>query len=373
MNGQSRSDIGKKTGFIGIVANIILACCKLIVGILSSSMSIIADALNNFTDCLSSVITMIGFRLAQKPADEDHPFGHARFEYISSLIVSVAVMFVGFELAKSSIEKIFNPEAISFSVITVVVLVMSIAVKLGLYVYNMRVAKKIDSASLKATAIDCRNDVIMTSVVLISTLVEHFTSLAIDAYTGAAVSIFILFSGVMLVKETASPILGGKNDESIKEIILSKLSEYPFIEGYHDLMIHDYGPGASFCSIHFEVDKNRDPLYVHEMIDKFEREFTQYGIQLTVHYDPVVTDSPELTRIKSEILEALAAIDERLSAHDMRSIPCDGFTRVFMDIPLPLDIANKRDEIYTKVNERLNSIGETVYEPIITFDSYSFN
>ena len=370
---KNRNDIGRNAGIIGTITNLLLAGGKLTVGILSMSMSIIADALNNFSDSISSIITLIGFKLAKKPADADHPFGHARFEYISSLIVAVVIMFVGFELAKSSIEKIITPEATTFSIITIIVLAISILVKIGLYVFNSVTAKQIGSTTLKATAADSRNDAIVTSVVLIATIVERFTAVKIDAYCGLAVALFILCSGFMLVRETTSPILGKKNDDRLKNLILDKIKEYPIVIGYHDLMIHDYGPGISFCSIHFEIDKNLDPLYVHEIIDKFEREFLQYGTNLTVHYDPVVLDSPELNKLKHAITCALVGKDSRLSFHDFRSIPCDGFTKVFFDLPLPEELVGQEKQIIQLVNDTLNGLGCGVYQAEITFDSIAFN
>ncbi len=373
MQNNKRNALGKLAGLIGIIFNVILATAKLLAGILSSSMSIIADAVNNYTDSISSVVSVIGFKLSQKPADNEHPFGHARFEYVSSLIVSVIIMFVGFELAKSSIEKIISPQAIIFSLLAVIILVVSIIVKLALYIINTIIAKKIDSSTLKATATDCRNDLIMTSVILISTLIEHFTSLKVDGYTGLVVAIFILISGFVLVKETSSPILGKNNDAYLKNIILSKLKEYPIVIGYHDLMIHDYGPGISFCSIHFEIDKNLDPLYVHEIIDKFEREIAEFGTSLTVHYDPVITDSKELNILKHTVTNCLVNIDIRMSIHDFRTIPCDGFSKVFFDIALPADLETRKTEIKTLIENELNSLGLGIFQAEITFDSVAFN
>ena len=370
---KSRAQIGKMAGLIGIIANVILASGKLVIGILSASMSIIADAINNFTDGISSVVALIGFKLSQKPADADHPFGHARFEYVSSLIVSIIVMFIGFELAKSSIEKIFNPEAINFSVLTLIILLISIVGKLALCFFNYSIAKKIDSTTLKATAMDCRNDVIMTSVILFATLFEYFTSIKIDGYTGLAVAIFIMISGFNLIKETSSPILGKKNDDHLKDLILDKIKEYPIVIGYHDLMIHDYGPGISFCSIHFEIDKNLDPLYVHELIDKFEREIAEYGTSLTVHYDPVITDSKELNILKHAVTNCVVNVDVRMSIHDFRTIPCDGFSKVFFDLALPENLENKKDELKTLIENELNSLGLGIFQAEITFDSIAFN
>ena len=368
-----RNDVGKRAGLVGIICNLILATGKLIAGLLSASISIIADAINNFTDGISSVVTLIGFKLAQKPADSEHPYGHARFEYVSSLIVSITVLFVGFELVKGSIEKIITPAPIEFSVVVVVVLAVSILGKALLSAYYFKTAKTIESDTLKAAGTDSRNDVIVTLTVLISVIIERVFSIQVDAYVGIAVAIFILYSGINLVKETVSPILGGKNDENIKNAIIEKLKEYPIVIGYHDLMIHDYGPGVWFCSIHFEIDKNEDVLYVHELIDKFEREFIPLGVTLTVHYDPVVTDSEELNSLKHAVTGALVDYDNRLNYHDFRSIPCDGFTKVFLDVPIPDDLVDKKDEIVAIIETALNYVNDTTYKAEVTFDSSSFN
>lgn len=373
MSKNSRTEQGKIAGIIGILSNVLLATGKLIVGLLSGAVSVVADALNNFSDCFSSVITLIGFKASQKPADSDHPFGHARYEYIAGLFISIFVVIVGFELGKSSIEKIFQPTLVDFSIITIIVLAVSAIVKIVLAFYNSSVAKKIDSEALKATSVDCRNDAIITTVVIIAMIIEHTTSFMVDGYVGVLIAIFIFYSGIKLIFETISPLLGKKNDEQLKNKILDKIKEYPIVIGYHDLMIHDYGPGVSFCSIHFEIDKNLDPLYVHEIIDKFEREFSREGISLTVHYDPVVIDSEELNKIRHVITSSLVNYDNRLTFHDLRSIPCDGFTKVFFDVALPYDLGLKKQEIIDMLNNELNLLNIGKFEVEITFDSESFN
>lgn len=373
LSADTRANQGKRAGLIGIICNILLATGKLLAGIISASTSIISDALNNFSDGISAIITMVGFKLSQKPADAEHPYGHARFEYIASFVISFLVLFVGFELAKSSIEKIINPQPTHFSLLIAIILGVSIVAKLSLSLYNSKVSKKLNSDAFKATAIDCRNDAIITATVLASSLVEYYSNLMIDGYVGLLLSLFIMYGGIKLVGETISPLLGKKNNEELKQKILEKLKDYPIVIGYHDLMIHDYGPSKAFVSIHFEIDKNHDPLYVHEIIDKFEREFLQEDIILTVHYDPVVTDSEELNVIKHLVISALVERDVRLSLHDFRCIPCDGFTKVFMDIPLPDDMANNKQEIKELVEKAINNNQERRYSAEITFDSYSFN
>lgn len=373
MENKNRNDQGKIAGLIGIITNTLLATGKLVAGLLSASITIIADALNNFTDGISSVVTMIGFKLAKKPADSEHPYGHARFEYVASLIISIIILFVGFELVKSSFEKIFSPEPIVFSIVTIIILAISIIVKFCLYIYYKNVSQKIESDTLKAISFDCRNDAIVTFTVLSSIIFETLTDIQIDSFMGLGVAIFIIISGIKLTLETISPILGKKNNDEIKQLILDKLKEYPIVIAYHDLMIHDYGPGTAFCSIHFEIDKNHDPLYVHELIDKFEREFLAFGISLTVHYDPVITDSPELNSLKHTILSTLVDIDNRLSLHDFRSIPCDGFIKVFFDVPIPDELLGQEKMIVDRVSIALNNLNDKKYQPEITFDSHNFN
>ncbi len=373
MSNSNRAKTGQRAGIIGIISNVLLATGKLLVGIFSGAISIIADALNNFSDSISSIITLIGFKASQKPADADHPFGHARYEYVTGLVIAMLVILVGFELGKSSIEKILSPVSVVFSLTTVIVLAISAIAKLLLSFYYSKTAKAIDSETLRAMSVDSRNDSAVTTLVLIAILVERFTGLFIDGYVGVLVAVFIFYSGFKLTLETISPILGKKNDSLIKEQILAKIKEYPIVIGYHDLMIHDYGPGVSFCSIHFEIDKNLDPLYVHELIDKFEREFLNIGVNLTVHYDPVVTDSPELNLIKHTVTTELVNFDNRLSIHDFRSIPCDGFTKVFFDLPLPEDLKDQKQNITSRINNVLNGINDVKYSAEITFDSEAFN
>jgi len=364
---------GQRAGVVGIIVNLLLASTKLLAGILSASMAIVSDALNNLSDGVSSVITMIGFKLSQKPADAEHPYGHARFEYVASFVISFLVLFVGFELAKSSIEKIITPEATTFSLLSLAILIFSIFAKIFLSIYNGRLAKKLNTDTLKATSIDSRNDAIITTFVLIAFVVERFTGLKIDGYMGLAVAIFIVYSGVNLIKDTISPLLGKNNNQQVQKDIIEKIKQYPIVISYHDLMVHDYGHGATIASVHFEIDKNHDPMYVHEIIDKFEREFMQEGVTLTVHYDPVITDSEELNLLKHKIVNALVNLDNRLSLHDFRCINCDGFTKVFMDIPVPVDMRTKEQEIRKTVQDALSQINQKVYQAEITFDSEFFN
>lgn len=368
-----RSASGRRAGFVGILANIFLCAGKLAVGTLSGSVSITADGLNNLTDASSSVVTLLGFKLAEKPADEDHPYGHARFEYLSALAVAVLMLFIGFELAKSSVQKIFRPESVEFGWITAAVLLGSMAVKLWLSLYNLRLGRKIKSDTLLATAADSRNDVIATGAVLTSGLLEHFTGWQVDGYVGALVAVFILFSGISMAKDTISPLLGEGATPELREQILDQIRSEPLVLGHHDLMVHDYGPGRRFASVHVEMDRREDPLHCHEIIDNLEREcLDSHGIHLVIHYDPIITDDPELDRLRHIINQQLTEFDSRLLTHDFRMVEGQGHTNLIFDIALPSDLSGKEREIRQLLNHSLIN-DKKKYYTVITFDPEVFN
>ena len=369
-----RGSAGRLAGTVGIAANAVLFAMKLAVGTLAGSVSITADALNNLSDAGSSVVTLLGFKLAEKPADADHPYGHARYEYISGLAVAAMILFIGFELAKSSLEKIFNPQAVEFTWITAAVLLGSITVKLWLALFNRRLGKKIGSDTLMATAADSRNDCIATGAVLISGLVEKYSGWHIDGFMGLAVALFILYSGIGLAKDTISPLLGEAAAPELQAQILDKIQSEKRVLGYHDLMVHDYGPGRRFASVHVEMDRNEDPLLCHELIDNLERECLQsHGIQLVIHYDPVVTDDPELDRMKNTVSAILAQIDDRLTLHDFRMVQGTGHTNLIFDVAIPEDIFGKKSEIKAELDRKLNENAPCTYFTVITFDLAAFN
>ena len=369
-----RGAAGRLAGTVGIVANAVLFAMKLAVGTIAGSVSITADALNNLSDASSSVVTLLGFKLAEKPADADHPYGHARYEYLSGLAVAAMILFIGFELAKSSVEKIFNPQAVDFTWLTAGVLLGSMAVKLWLSLFNSRLGKKISSETLMATAADSRNDVIATAAVLVSGLAEKFTGWHIDGFMGLAVAVFILYSGIGLAKDTISPLLGEAAGPELQEQILDQIRSEKRVLGYHDLMVHDYGPGRRFASVHVEMDRREDPLLCHELIDDLERECLEsHGIHLVIHYDPVVTDDPELDRMKAAVTEALKQIDGRLSLHDFRMVQGSGHTNLIFDVALPEDLAEKKGEIKARLDQTLNQDAPCTYFTVITFDPTAFN
>ncbi len=371
---KNRNDIGKLSGIVGILANVILTTLKLTVGIISSSVAVIADALNNLSDTASSIITLVGFKLASQPADKDHPYGHARAEYLSGLAVSVVIMVIGFELAKTSITKIIAPETTEFSLLLVIVLILSILIKLWLFLFNLKLGKKIKSEVLIATATDSRNDVIATTGVLISALIEHYTDLTLDGFVGLAVALFILYSGLTLAKETVSPLLGKGADPEMRELIVDYISSCPKVLGFHDLMVHDYGAGCRFASLHVEMDKDEDPLFCHELIDDMERECLEsHGINLVIHYDPVITDDPKIEHMKHLVLSFLRMRDSRLSIHDFRMAEGDGHTNLIFDISLPFDLKGEEEKIKKALDNALNEFDETKYYTVITFDTAEFN
>ena len=370
---RTRTAVGSLSGAVGIVCNLLLFAMKLLIGTLAASVSITADAMNNLSDATSSIVTLLGFKLAEKPADEDHPYGHARFEYLSGLAVAVMIMVIGFELGKTSVEKILDPTPVEFSLAACAVLIGSIVVKLWLAFFNGKLGKMIRSGALEATAADSRNDCIATFAVLLAALVESVTALRIDGWMGLAVALFILYSGWNLAKETISPLLGEGASQELREQIMGFVGEHPKVLGYHDLMVHDYGPGQRFASLHVEMDKDEDPLYCHEIIDDLEREcYQRHGIHLVIHYDPVVTNDPELERMRHLVTAILKVKDERLSIHDFRMVPGAGHTNLIFDVALPLELRGQEKTIQSALEAALNDLGEGTYYTVITFDQPTF-
>ena len=368
-----RAAIGTLSGLVGIVCNVLLFAFKLLVGTLTGSVSITADAMNNLSDASGSIVTFIGFRVADKPADEHHPYGHARAEYLSGLGVAALILVIGLELVKTSVEKIIHPTPVTFTTVAAVVLLASIAVKFWMNLFNRRLAKRIDSTALMATAADSRNDCITTGAVLIAAVVEKLTNIPVDGWIGLAVALFILYSGLNLAKDTISPLLGEGADPELREKIVDYIVAQPKVLGYHDLMVHDYGPGQRFASLHVEMDCREDPLECHERIDDMEREcLRSHNVHLVIHYDPVVIDNPELTALKAKVLCLLQTRDPRLSLHDFRMVPGKKHMNLVFDVALPRDMKDKGEELRSWVEDTLNAEGEMVYHVIITFDVADF-
>ena len=364
-----RANVGRMAGIVGIVCNCLLFLGKLLVGLVTRSVSITADAMNNLSDATSSVMTMLGFQLAERPADEDHPFGHARYEYLSGLAVSALILIIGVELGKSSLEKIIHPAAVEFTWVSVGVLLSSIAVKLWMAAFNVGLGKKIQSATLMATAADSRNDVITTAAVLVAALVEHFTALQVDGYMGLAVSAFILYSGVGLAKDTISPLLGENADPELREKIVDYIRENPKVLGFHDLMVHDYGPGCRYASLHVELDSREDPMACHELIDDMERGcLKELGIHLVIHYDPLITDDAELNRLQQLVETLLKVRDPSISIHDFRLRHQEDRLDLSFDIVLPPKLWGQEDSIRASLEQALDKLEGKPYHLDVTFD-----
>ena len=366
---ENRTGTGTLSGMVGIVCNLLLFAGKLAVGTLSGSVSITADAMNNLSDASSAIVTLLGFKLAEKPADADHPYGHARFEYLSGLAVAALIVVIGVELAKTSIEKIRNPQAVAFTWLTVGVLLASMAVKLWLSVFNAKLAKKIQSTTLEATAQDSRNDVLATGAVLVAGAVEYFTTWSIDGWVGLAVAVFILYSGAKLGKETISPLLGEAASPELRQYIIDSVTSNCCVLGWHDLMVHDYGPGQRFASIHVEMDQRQDPLVCHEIIDDLERLcYQKHNVHLVIHYDPIVTNDPKLNVLRELVAKLAAEYDSRITIHDFRMVQGTGHSNLIFDIALPHDLAEEKKKVKAYIDNALKENTTENYNTVVTFD-----
>ena len=363
-----RAAYGNLSGIVGILCNTLLFLGKLIAGTVSGSVSITADAVNNLSDASSSVVTLVGFKLAEKPADEDHPYGHARFEYIAGLIVAAMILIIGFELAKSSFQKILHPAPVAFSPLVAGVLVVSILVKLWMCLFNRSLGRRIQSPALEATAADSRNDVITTSAVLVAAIVGAVTNLAIDGYAGLLVALFILWSGVGIAKDTINPLLGERESPELRRTIIDEVKSRDKVLGFHDLMVHDYGPGRRFASIHVEMDQKENPLECHDIIDDIERDCLQkHNVHLVIHYDPIVTDDGELNHMKALIMDTVRELDPRLSVHDFRMVRGPGHTNLIFDMLIPFGMEQKEGQIKAAI-DAVVAKEPTKYYTVITFD-----
>ena len=363
-----RASVGKLAGATGIVCNIILFLGKLLAGVLAGSVAIIADAVNNLSDASSSVVTLLGFRLAQQPADEDHPYGHARYEYLSGLLVAVLILVIGVELVKSSVGKIISPEPIDFSMITVAILVASVVVKLWMSMFFGTLGKKINSLTLQATSLDSRNDVVSTVAVLAGCVAGYFLNVNIDGYVGLLVAVFILYSGVNIVKETISPLLGEQADAElvgkIKELVLSCEE----VLNVHDLLIHDYGPGRCFASIHAEVSARLDPMEVHDILDDIECEAMKaLNVHLVIHYDPVLPDDAEWAEMSNMMGEIIKEVAPEVTMHCFRMVGGAKQKNLVFDLMVPYDSEKTNQELKKEIDAQLMARNKK-YGTIIRFD-----
>ena len=349
-----RGAYGRLCSIVGVVCNVLLFGFKLLVGFLSGSVAITADAVNNLSDASSSVISLLGFKLAEKPADDEHPYGHGRYEYLSALTVAALVVVIGFEMVGSSFDKILDPTPIDFGIFPVIVLSASILTKLWMAMFNNKIGKKINSTTLIATAKDSRNDVISTSAVLASAIISRFTSLELDGWMGMAVALFILYSAHGLLIEAISPLLGDPPSRELVDAINERILSYEGVLDTHDLIIHDYGPGRKFASVHVEMAAEADVLDSHDIIDNIERDLSEeFGMLTSIHYDPVVTSDPKIEELRVYIQNILSELDEQISMHDLRIVPGNSHTNVIFDCVLPRSSKLSEAEFKSYVTDKV--------------------
>ena len=346
-----RTAYGNLASLVGMACNILLCIGKLLAGTLFGSIAIMADALNNLSDASSNVVSLIGFRLAAKAPDAEHPYGHARYEYLAGLVVSVTILAIGLSLLKESALKVLHPTPVAFSWLSIGVLAASILVKLWLSGFNRAVGKKINSETLMATAADSRNDVLTTGAVLLSTILCSLTGYGIiDGIMGVGVAAFILWSGWGLVMDTLSPLLGESPSPELVEHIERTVMSYPGVLGVHDLMVHDYGPGHQFASLHVEFPAETDPLTAHDVIDNIENDFLKKDrLQVTIHYDPIVTADASVGVLRARLQEHARQLDPQLSIHDLRIVPGDSHTNVLFDLVFPAGYTGDIDQMLAKM------------------------
>lgn len=363
-----RSAIGKLAGATGIACNCLLTAVKLITGLLVGSMAIIADGVNNLSDAASSLTTLLGFRMAQRPADKRHPYGHARYEYLSGLAVAALIMLIGAELVKSSIAKIMNPQPIDISAATLVMLAASVAVKFWMSGFYKKLGTAIDSPTLYATSVDSRNDVVSTCAVLLGCIVNYLFNLNIDGYIGFAVAIFILYSSIGIAKDTISPLLGQQADEETVDKITELVLSHKKVLGVHDLLVHDYGPGRRYASAHVELSADEDPLACHDIIDDIECDVLEkLNVHFVIHYDPVVTNDAEQNEMRRTVGDIVHALDPAFSIHDFRIVRGSSQSKLVFDLAVPYSMIEKKKEIKERIDAALNQKGKK-YITIIRFD-----
>ena len=366
---KQREKIGKRAGIIGIAVNICLAFGKMAAGMLFGLISVMADGLNNLTDCGSSMISLLSFKLSSKPADKEHPYGHERIEYICSLVVAFIIMLVALETVKEAVEKIIAPTDLKFSYLAIGVLLVSILAKGGLYVYYNNTAKKIHSDILRASAVDSLSDCVSTTVVLITLILAKFSSINADGYAGVLVALFIAWSGIGIVRETFSKLIGQAPDKQMLEDIKQRVLSREAVLGVHDLSVYSYGPNKYFASVHVEVDANVNVLVSHELVDEIERDFAlNTNIILTGHLDPIVTDDECVNTLRGQTLDILKGLDDRLSMHDFRMVVGEKRTNVLFDVAVPYGAMVDKEQLKKDLETNIGKI-DNKYCCIITIEN----
>ena len=357
-----RERYGALSGGVGILLNLLLSLGKFFAGLLTGSIAVTADAFNNLSDAGSSVVTLVGFKLAGQKADDGHPFGHGRIEYLAGLLVSLLILMVGVELGKTSIEKIFHPEQVDFSLVTVVILIASILVKLWMCLFNRNLGRRIGSAAMEGTATDSLSDVVATSAVLAGTLVGEFTGVSIDGWVGVVVAIFILRAGWGAAKDTVDPLLGSAPDPALVKEIQDVVLSHKQVVGMHDLVIHDYGPGRRMCSFHAEVPQNADIMEVHDAIDHIEREIYQkFGVETTAHMDPIATEDEAVNDLREQVRDLVREVNPDMNIHDFRVTRGPQHTNLIFDVVVPHRSKVSDEEIAGEITRRVQALDPSYY------------
>ena len=368
----SDPEVRKKYGYLGsgagIVLNVLLFLGKLVAGLISGAVSVMADAFNNLSDAGSSIMTLIGFKVASQPADDEHPFGHGRMEYISGLVISFIIMLMGFELAKTSLPKIIHPEKMDFSLLTLCILIVSVLVKLWMGRFNKKLGGMINSTSMEAAATDSISDCVATTAVIISTLVSSLANVNIDGYVGTLVAVFIMWSGFNTCRDSVSPLLGNKPDEEFVKDIEDTVMSYDGIVGVHDLIVNDYGMGNLVISMHAEVPQKMDFIVAHELVDKIEEDLkNKYKCLVTIHMDPVANDDEETLKLRALTQQIIKNIDEELSIHDFRITKGENHENIIFDVVIPYGAKSSPKEIVDKISSEISAVDKK-YSAVINVD-----
>ena len=365
---HQRRALGMLCSGAGIFLNIVLFAIKYFAGVISHSIAITADAFNNLSDAGSSLISLIGFKFAGMKPDIKHPFGHGRIEYLSGLGISVAIIVVAFELFTTSLDKIFNPQPIDTSVVAIVILVISICIKLYMFFYNNSIGKKINSAGMKATAMDCVSDSVATLAVLLSMIFTRLTDINIDGYCGILVSLFIFYAGFTSAKDTLAPLLGTKPDEELVDNIYTIVMSYDTVKGIHDMVVHDYGPGRQLISLHAEVDGTRDIYEIHDVIDTIEKDlYDKLMVEATIHMDPIDIHNESTTQTREEMSKLITKLHKDATIHDFRMVPGNTHTNLIFDVVVPFDVKMSDEEIKEQVQNIVSERWDN-YFTVITID-----
>lgn len=367
-NLKVRERYGTLSSVVGIVCNIILFVAKFAMGTIAGSIAIISDGFNNLSDCASCVVTLFGYKMAAKPADKDHPFGHGRVEYLTSLVIAIVIIMVGFELFTGSIDKVLHPSKVTFSYVVLATLIISIVVKVWMGLFNRKLGKKINSSVMLATSKDSMNDVVATSATVVALVASMWTDAPIDGIMGIVVSLFILLSGFDIVKETVDELLGQPADEELVTKLSEMVEENPYALGMHDLIIHSYGPGNLIGSVHIEVDGKGNIMEIHDVIDELERDiYEELGVRMTIHMDPVEMDNELLNECKNMMIGIVKNINKDLSLHDFRMVTGPSHTNLIFDLVVPHDCKLNEKDIKTAINDSLKD-KEIKYYTVITFE-----